>query len=235
MKTYKIYMHKNKINGKIYVGQTYQVPQERWGCQGKGYRNCTKFYNAIQKYGWDNFEHIIIEEVYAPEEADKREQYWINYYNSVEDGYNLSYGGNGLHSFSSEHRANLRQSIVDAIGRKVVCINTKKVYETLFEAEQDTGATHIGDCCKGKVLTSGRDKNGNGLVWRYFEDYDENEKITIKPQKRTKTKVLCIETNKIYNSAKEAERETGVDSTSIGRCCNGIRKSAVKCHWQWVE
>ena len=235
MRKYTIYMHKNKINNKIYVGQTCQTLQERWGSKGSGYKTCTKFKNAINKYGWDNFEHIIIEEVYSPEEADEREKYWINYYNSVENGYNLSYGGGSLHSFSNEHKTNLQRAIINKIGRKVICVNTKKIYETLSEAEKDTGAKHIGDCCKRKILTSGKDKEGNGLVWRYLEDYNENEKITLKPQKRTKTKVLCVETNKIYNSAKEAERETGVDSTSIGRCCNGIRKSAGKCHWQWVE
>ena len=235
MKKYIIYMHKNKINNKVYIGQTCQTVQQRWRSKGQGYQTCTKFKNAIDKYGWDNFEHIIIEEVDTPEEADIKEKYWIDYYNSVENGYNLSYGGNKLHSFSEEHKKNLQHSIINKIGKKVVCINTKKIYETLSEAQQDTGANHIGDCCKRKILTSGKDKDGNGLIWRYLEDYDENEQFIIQPQKRSKTQVLCIETNKIYNSAKEAERKTGVDSTSIGRCCNGVRKSAGKYHWQWVE
>ena len=59
MKT--IYLHRNKINNKVYIGQTIQSPEERWK-NGNGYKGCYYFYNAIQKYGWDNFEHIILEQ-----------------------------------------------------------------------------------------------------------------------------------------------------------------------------
>lgn len=48
-------MHKNKINNKVYIGQTHQTLKERWGKNGSGYRTSPHFYHAIQKYGWDNF------------------------------------------------------------------------------------------------------------------------------------------------------------------------------------
>lgn len=50
MNNYTIYMHKNKINGKIYIGQTSQEPKKRWD-NGRGYIDCSRFYNAILKYG----------------------------------------------------------------------------------------------------------------------------------------------------------------------------------------
>lgn len=56
-----IYMHTNKINNKKYIGQIKQNPERRWREGGKGYVDSPKFWNAIQKYGWDNFEHEIIE------------------------------------------------------------------------------------------------------------------------------------------------------------------------------
>ena len=67
-------MHKNKINGKIYIGKTNNI-KNRWRKDGKGY--CKKdskslFWNAICKYGWDNFEHIIIEDGLTSEEAIKK-------------------------------------------------------------------------------------------------------------------------------------------------------------------
>ena len=46
--------------------------------------------------------------------------------------------------------------------------------------------------------------------------------------------VKDTETNIEYNSAKDAERDTGVDSGSIGRVCNGKRKSAGGYHWKWI-
>ena len=52
--SYKIYAHINKINGKIYIGQTCRKNvNQRWR-NGRGYINNVAFYRAIQKYGWDN-------------------------------------------------------------------------------------------------------------------------------------------------------------------------------------
>ena len=52
MKT--IYLHRNKINNKVYIGQTIQPVENRWK-NGNGYKTCSYFYNAIQKYGWGKF------------------------------------------------------------------------------------------------------------------------------------------------------------------------------------
>ena len=54
-----IYAHINKMNHKAYIGQTVQNPIHRWH-NGYGYIHSPKFYTAIKKYGWNNFEHIII-------------------------------------------------------------------------------------------------------------------------------------------------------------------------------
>ncbi len=56
---YKAYVHINKMNNKCYVGITKRKLYERWN-KGKGYKNCVLFYRAIQKYGWDNFDHELI-------------------------------------------------------------------------------------------------------------------------------------------------------------------------------
>ena len=93
---YTIYMHKNKLNNKVYIGQTKQEKlNNRWK-NGKGYKSCTYFYHAIQKYGWDNFEHIILDQGdWTLEEANKKEQFYIQKYNStnIEKGYNIKKGG----------------------------------------------------------------------------------------------------------------------------------------------
>ena len=47
-------------NGKMYFGITSQSPQARWGKDGAGYKNQPIMWRAIQKYGWDNIQHIVL-------------------------------------------------------------------------------------------------------------------------------------------------------------------------------
>ena len=69
MDNYKVYIHTNTINGKKYVGLTKQECKERWRHDGLGYQQQKKFFNAILKYGWNNFQHDIVAENLTAEEA----------------------------------------------------------------------------------------------------------------------------------------------------------------------
>ena len=64
---YSVYIHISPSN-KYYVGITKLEPSRRWGKNGCGYKK-QGFYNAIQKYGWDNFKHEIIAEHLTESEA----------------------------------------------------------------------------------------------------------------------------------------------------------------------
>ena len=91
-----IYCLKNKINGKMYIGKTSNL-KRRW-LEHKN-RNKLVIQKAINKYGAENFEKIIIEDNLTNEEVYEKEKYWIKYfdtYNGV--GYNSSPGGKGMPS-----------------------------------------------------------------------------------------------------------------------------------------
>jgi group I intron endonuclease len=94
-RTYCVYMHANKINGKKYVGQTCREPEKRWGKNGCEYDQSPYFYNAILKYGWDNFFHEILFTGLTHEQANKMESCLINFYksNNKKFGYNIRGGG----------------------------------------------------------------------------------------------------------------------------------------------
>lgn len=107
MKNYIVYMHINKYNSKRYIGITCQNPNERWR-KGKGYEKSKLFYNAILKYGWNNFEHIILFINLTKEEAEQKEIELIARYKSNDEkyGYNIQNGGNhnGKHSEKTKEK-----------------------------------------------------------------------------------------------------------------------------------
>ena len=88
-----IYLVRNKVNGKRYIGQKQSsVFVEDYFGSG------TYIKSAISKYGKENFEHEkILQECNSKEELNEAERYWIAYYNAVgsDDFYNLSVGGEG--------------------------------------------------------------------------------------------------------------------------------------------
>lgn len=89
---YCIYKHTSP-SGKVYIGITKNV-NKRWGNNGIGYKLQRKFWNAIQKYGWDNFNHEIIEGNLTLEQACSGEEIYIQIYDSIRNGYNIYPGGN---------------------------------------------------------------------------------------------------------------------------------------------
>ncbi len=103
MKLGKIYLIFNDVNDKVYVGQTIQSLNKRFNghcCYSKTDRSVNMYIKrAIHKYGRDKFHIKLIEEC-PVEELSKREKYWINYYDSYNNGYNLTLGGQDSNYFS---------------------------------------------------------------------------------------------------------------------------------------
>lgn len=84
-------------SGKSYIGQTSGSLKSRAKnlCSGNGYKKCSLFWKAIQKYGWLNFQVEILEEV-PIEQLNEREQYYIDFFQTCgQRGYNLTNGGEG--------------------------------------------------------------------------------------------------------------------------------------------
>ena len=91
---YCVYAHVNKQNGKMYIGITNNT-KKRWECNGKNYKNCVHFWSAINKYGWDNFNHIILIDNVSFSIACEMEIYLIKKFNTINEGYNIMAGGTG--------------------------------------------------------------------------------------------------------------------------------------------
>lgn len=114
-----IYKITNKKNGKVYIGQTINSLEARWKRhQTDALNNIidTHFARAIRYYGVENFILEIIDTASSQEELTKKEYYWINYYNSVNDGYNenddgFKSGGNTYKNKTEEEMSIIKDKI----------------------------------------------------------------------------------------------------------------------------
>ncbi len=107
-KEYCVYVHTNKTNGKKYVGITSMSTEKRWA-RGRGYRSNQLFYRAIKKYGWDGFDHEILERGLTKQAACEKEIELIRLMQLTNPkyGYNLDKGGNGSNRITEETRKKL--------------------------------------------------------------------------------------------------------------------------------
>ena len=88
MRTYYIYKATNKVNGKLYIGQTVNYHarvQQHLRCSPK--EDCL-FHRAIEEYGKDNFEWEVIDKCNSSQKALRLERFYISLYNTYRDGYN---------------------------------------------------------------------------------------------------------------------------------------------------
>lgn len=219
-----IYCHLNKINRKRYIGQTSKkCAKYRFVKNGNGYSRQPKFYNAIKKYGWDNFEHIILEDnIKTQEEANLREQYYIKKYNTIKDGYNCTEGGNTAASYVKK---SVNQYTLDG-----VFIQT---WKSLSAAGEGTNIAigSITKCCKGELKSAGN------FIWRYNTNNYSNiekwfKKTVAKAIKQYSKDGKLINT---FKSAKNAEENTGIARSQICTCCKHKSNSAGNYVWRYLN
>lgn len=105
-----IYLLKNTVNGKIYIGQTWFPLNKRMGKNGKNYDHSPHLSASIKKYGVENFEYFVLQECNNQETADAYETYYITLFRSQnqEIGYNIKEGGAaGRHSDESKQKISI--------------------------------------------------------------------------------------------------------------------------------
>lgn len=176
---YTVYMHVFP-NNKKYIGITSQKPKYRWG-NGNRYKGQKQMWNAIQKYGWDNIEHIILYSNVSKEDAETIEKRLIKQWNTANHkyGYNIDLGGNAIDKISIATRMKMskahkgkklteeaKQKVSKAFSKPVMCVDTNVIYKSASEAYRQTKIcqNHICECCNNKRKTAGKYK------WKYIQN-----------------------------------------------------------------
>lgn len=218
---YTVYQHRNKINGKVYIGITMQTPEQRWR-HGEGYKSSPHFYAAIQKYGWDNFEHNILFQNLTKEEACKKEQELIAKYNSInrEYGYNSTSGGD-IFVMNEETKQKISQSLMgNKNGLGHPCSEEKK--------------KKISEAQKGRRLTEEHKQKLSEAAKKRHTPCSEQAKENIRKASHKKP-VYCEELNKVFESVQECSRQLGIPATNISKLCNGRGKTLKGYHLKYYD
>lgn len=222
--SHTVYEHINKINGKKYIGVTGRKVTRRWGADGIGYKGNQYFWNAIQEYGWDNFEHNIIAQNLSKKEAYDLERLLIfmNKSNCHRYGYNISPGGE--HSeMSKEARARMSEK---NRGKN----NPNYGNHKLAGANNPNYGKTVNEEVRQKMS---RNRKGKGL-----HCFSEEHKRKISEHHgggAEPKKVICVETGAIYKSINDAARALGCSKKMISNCCRKIEhyNTAKGYHWEF--
>ena len=220
---YTVYKHQNKINGKIYIGITMQEPEKRWGNNGINYKTSPHFYAAIQKYGWNNFDHDILFENLTHDEACSKEQELIEYYNSMnrEFGYNSTSGGD-IFIMNEETKQKISHSMMgNTNGLGHPCSDEKK--------------RKISESQKGRTFTEEHKQKLSAATKQRHVPCSEEKKKKLSQNYPNKRKVYCEELDTIYESVQECGRQLGIPATNITKLCNGRGKTLKGYHLRYYN
>lgn len=242
---YCVYMHRNKLNDKKYIGITKTSVSKRWGKDGGGYRNNKQplFSRAIEKYGWDNFEHIILYDGLSQQDACDKEVELIKKYNTQNPkfGYNIQPGGQlGNYGivFSEESKKKMSEAkkghhLTEETKRKISesnighkpCVHTEETKRKLSEVN------------KGKKLT----EETKQKISESLKGIKRSPE-TLQKRKEHNTvliPVYCPELDMNFTCIADAAKYSGTYRSNIQKCLRGERKTAgvhpitnKRLHWE---
>ena len=215
---YFLYCFTNTINSKRYVGITSNI-QRRYNQHKSGRNRCPVFSSAIKKYGFENFEFVVIKENLTCEEAKLLEKEFIKNFNSmVPNGYNRTEGGDASVKHNEESRRKISES------NKNYLLNHPHVR---------TGRKHSEETKKLlSELALKRTNRPRGVDhWHYGKRPNDAtiEKMKIQNSLGNNPfakKVIDLNTNVIYSCINEAKQVYGVSHSMISMICSGKRKSS---------
>ena len=218
-----IYKIENKITHSVYIGQSIDIERRQYAHKCPSAWNDPtkdsyyyKLYSAFRTYGLDNFDFSIVEE--CPKELlNEKEIYWIQYYNSYYNGYNLTIGGNNVlestkkvyqydryGNFIQEY-PNVR-SAVDALN-----ITTTAIYSAICD----------------KCL-------GGGYQW----SYEKVEQMPFYINNELPVIAYDLNGNKVntYNNINEAVKLTGDGYVAITTACESCQYNGnTKYQWRYAQ
>ena len=249
-----IYILTNKINKKKYVGQTIcEDINKRWNQYKKIDKQCIGrcLYNALIKYGINNFKFQIIC-ICFDEDCNTYEKEYIKKYNTIApNGYNLKEGGNN----SKHHPETIELIRTSLKGRKLSKGHIEKMRINMTGKKHSEETKHklsislkgAKNCNYGKkYLEEEKEKLSlsikKGLDKRKIEGYKQSTNSLENLKKASEKRKKCVaqynmnnELIREYSSITEAEQFTSIKNNLISKVCNGKARTTGGFIWKFIN
>lgn len=220
-----IYMIENLITHHLYIGKSKNI-EHRWSehlSDAQNHKDKYPIHLAIQKYGQENFKFSILEIMNEEEylqHSNEREIYWIKYYNTYlnKEHYNLTPGGDGGkdRKLTKEQKDNISKKLKQYYQTPEGQAKAKKQSLYMQEHPITTHNPHTEEWKKGHSKRMTGENNPN------FGKHGRGKKCR------------CIETQKVYDSTRQAAEEIGVAHTGIAAACRGAQQTSGGFHWEYI-
>lgn len=204
-----IYMIRNKVNNKAYIGQAVDIDR-RWSEHIIELNNNQKYcnphlQNAWNKYGPDNFEFTIIC-LCEEDELDDFEIDMIAHYHTFykDGGYNLTFGGDGIRGYrwTDKQRARMSEAAKESMNRPEVKKKHSVAMKEYFKDPENK-------------------KKHSGAMKEYYKDPENRKKMIESVREKCAKAVYCVTNDTVYASVSEAGEKSGIDPGWISCCCKG--------------
>lgn len=202
-----IYKITNDINNKSYIGLTTTTVEQRWSKHIRNYQTVDyALYKAMRKYGIDHFLIQMVERC-DNECLNERERYYIDLYDTYNNGYNETRGGEGNTLYDRSEICSLWDDgySVGHIAEQIGSVRSS-VYSVLLDYSGYSPEESL--------------RRRNGLLKKRVCQFDLNGELL-----------------QTFNSAKEAESFVQASHGAIGCCCNGMfgHRTVKGYVWLWED
>ena len=212
-----IYKITNRINGKIYIGQTIRKFEVRWKEHSYDSRNDNPLYNSIKKYGNSAFSKEIIGTYYSMEDLNNAEEYYIQYHNSLSpNGYNLHTGGNN-HTTSEDTKIKISKAISGEKNGNFGKVFSNEIRLKISNANKGKKRSECFKLKRSEYMKANHPSKGQ------FSS-KLNEEVLRNSNEKRKIQIFCPELNIYFESIGAASRELKISKSNIGLVASGKYK-----------
>lgn len=233
----RIYIIRNTINEKVYIGQTIASLKDRWYSHLKPSihktRGSYKIYNAMNKYGKENFYIELLEDNIPTELLNQKEIDYIEQYDSYNNGYNSTKGGDGRVINNEYDIEAIVKAYLDGISTKEL----SNLYEVHPATIRRVIKTQIEIGKKSRIDEDFIKNNYKEMTIKQMAEHCSVNEITI----RRRMKELGLAKRRVYITQREIDIEAiledkktmtmkqlvekyDISETSLRRLINGVNK-----------